>query len=810
MIRASQRGRRDGRKIIVTLRAVLILFFCAQAYAAIDAPMRVRETAGVARSGEVIRSGIPIPRSAGLLSTAGLAVVDASGVAIPAQFRVLARWNAGRSDANAPIQWLLVSFPASVSANGTSTYRLTTGSNPSGSLRLTRDGNRVVIDTGVASFTIDAAGSALFEEVRFGGTRVAGGGSLVPPEPTPRRLFIEEVGPVSATVVIGRRRYQFAVGSATAIVRQSLANEGTEAVRVQQVRDTLPTTLGAPPSVTITGARGSVTQTMPPASLVQRLRASRTAPSRYDIETPAGVIRGEKADGGIVELRGSAATIAVALERMHQYEPQALRALADGTIAIDLAADQFWLGPRQAMFTTMAIGASGPDVWAALNHPLRAWPDASWFAKSDAVDPFPAGAVLPEHARYEEAVRGTLERTIEQRDDLGIHGLMTFGLTPRIWGNPIYSDEVDCADERTPGENWDDLYWCTTWTDYHNTTYTAAAWAMRTGEVQWIDEITKPAALRVLYTQIFQCSPDDNYFYCGQAPAGYGGYRDDFNSSHAYFDNLQMYYWLTGDSAVVETLERGSRSMRNYLCSRRPAAACQPHDTPIDEWANLTGRVASQWISTFRFVGLASDDASYLDDYRNNLARAVTQQYVSAGGYGFLLAGWQPVTSSGRVTTDQLWMTALYDMKNLDRLRRDTNDAPIGDPPIRPSEVIASYARAIARYAPSLQWPNSFDVNWSGPRVGGTLLNVTATPGGGDPFLYDTGRSTLAAAVASDPSLRAFAIDLTRFAIEASIADGSPLGKLQGEYLARLHAAVAALAPEPAPEPAPRRRAVRH
>jgi len=85
-----------------------------------------------------------------------------------------------------------------------------------------------------------------------------------------------------------------------------------------------------------------------------------------------------------------------------------------------------------------------------------------------------------------------------------------------------------------------------------------------------------------------------------------------------------------------------------------------------------------------------------------------------------------------------------------------------------------------------------------------------ATPGGGDPFLYDTGRSTLAgpvaAAAATDPTLQPFARNLTRFAIIASLSDGSPLGKLQGEYLARLHAAVGVLAPQPAA----RRRAIRH
>ena len=41
--------------------------------------------------------------------------------------------------------------------------------------------------------------------------------------------------------------------------------------------------------------------------------------------------------------------------------------------------------------------------------------------------------------------------------------------------------------------------------------------------------------------------PDDKWFYCGQAPTGYNAYRADFNSSHAYFENLFLYYWLTGD-----------------------------------------------------------------------------------------------------------------------------------------------------------------------------------------------------------------------------------------------------------------------
>ena len=802
---------------------VLLLLLLGTLTADASIVLNVRETAGVGRAGEVVRSGIPLPRTMGQLSTDNLRIVDANGAAVPAQFKVLARWNAGRSDATAPIQWLLVSFPATVAANGTTTYRLTAGTNPTPPvpLRLTRTGNRIVVDTGTAVFTIDGGASSLFEEIRAGGTTLVTGGTLTARVDgadgryiAPRAVTIEDAGPLSAAVLVegtydlpdisSQRRYVFTAGSATAIVRQTLAWEGINAVRVQRLRNTLTVQTPAA-TIRITGARGSAAvQTNAPVSLAQRLRANRTESRRYEI----GSIAGEKADGALL----SAGPLSIALDHMHEYEPQALHALADGSLAIDTVAEQTWLGARQALFATMAIGASidpEREVWAPLNHPLRAWPDAAAFAKSEAVDPFPAGRVSPEHEQYDIAVRRVLETTVAKRDELGLHGLMTFGLFPRIWGNPIYADEVQCGDDPTPGEAWDDLYWCGTWTDYHNTSTTASVRAMRTGEVEWLDAIAQPAALRMLYTQVFRCAPGDPYFYCGQAPAGYGGYRADFNSSHAYFDNLQLYYWLTGDSAVVDTLQRGARSMRDYLCSRRPAAPCQPHDPPIDEWANLTGRVASQWAGTFRFVGLAGDDASYLDDYRTLLARAVTQQYLSLGSHGFLLAGWRPVTAAGRVSTDQLWMTALYDMKNLDRLRHDTNDAPIGDPPLRPSEVIAAYGRTIAAYVPNAGWPNSLDVTWSGPRVGGTILSVTATPGGGDPFLYDTGRSTLAGPLALaarfDPSLEPFARALTRFAIDASLADPSPLGKLQGEYLARLHAAVAELAPRVVG----RRRAVR-
>jgi len=47
-------------------------------------PLTVRETAGVARTGEVLRSGVPLPRSLGVRDLGGLAVLGPDGKPVPA------------------------------------------------------------------------------------------------------------------------------------------------------------------------------------------------------------------------------------------------------------------------------------------------------------------------------------------------------------------------------------------------------------------------------------------------------------------------------------------------------------------------------------------------------------------------------------------------------------------------------------------------------------------------------------------------------------------------------------------------------
>ena len=848
--------------------------------------LTVRETAGIARSGEVVRSGVPIPRSLNLRATSSLAIVDAAGTAVPADFQITARWNAGLADAAAPIQWLLVTFPASVSANGSTTFRLVTnGSVPNPApvrpLRLTRVGDLITVDTGAAVFRLGADPGGLFDEVLLdNGTRLIGGSDMTirangssAGHSTTRKVRIEHSGPLAAVVVVhgaydlapvgnGQtgtvRRYVFTAGSPTAVVRHVAQWEGNlgcngcttttagtpNGVRVEQIRNTLAVSLGGTSAAVtavgdfdaaaVTGNVGAG-QT---AEVRQLLRSSRTAPHGFRVAVAAASSTGSEADGGVLSASGPSGAVAIGLSRMHRYEPQALRRLSDGSLAVDIADGSVWLAHHQGLFAELAVSALPPNptrsqldrvVWAPLNRPLRAWPSAAWFAASDAVDEVPVGPLPAAVASYDTVVPSVLERTLVQTDLLGLSGLTTFGVFPRYWGHDKSPGEIDCGtNDPTPAEAWDDKFWCATWTDYHSTSSTAPIWAMRSGQVEWLDEIAVPAALRTLHTQIMRCGPSEKWFYCGQSPAGYGGYRADFNSSHAYFENLYLYYWLSGDSTVVETLRRGGENMRRMQCDTRgPKPVVEPLTGPggpacdpdrVSTTSTFTGRMPSQWINAFRFLGLASEDGSFLEDFRSGLARAVTQHYTEARrdgiSYGFL--GDRSVTA-GTYIAGPVWTMGFYDSNNLFRLLRDSNDAPLGNPALAPSRVLTAIARTLKDIEPKIigdgtlagEWPRNIEYSYSGARIGGTLVSTAPN----DRTLYMPEKVNVMALLlrmgemSGDATLRAKGEEMTLVALAAAAGEGVPLGKLQGQYMTRLHAAVARMTNQggttPPPPPPP-------
>lgn len=843
-------------------------------------PLTVQETAGVARSGEIVESGVALARALAVVDPARLAVVDAAGQPVPAEVRVLARWNAGRDGSNAPIQWLMVAFPATVRAKGATAYTLVTDGSvrnpaPPVPLKVRQDGDRVTVETGAAVFRLGGDPAALFDEVRTGSgpplvtgsemtLRINAGGGTTGRHALRRRLRIEHAGPLTAAVVVEgaydlpavgeggfgtRRRYVFHAGSPTVRVRQAVAWEGTlgcqgclqtkdgrpNGVLVEQARDALRLGFDTPATVTAVGDfEAPALESGPPAETAEAVvrqiqRPRRLAPFQFEARIGDHRATGDRADGGLLAASGPGGTVAVALDHMHRYEPQALRLLPGGRLAVDFVDDHVWLAHHQGLFATLAVSAlpgaatrSDLDrlVWAPLNRPLRAWPDAAGWAASQAVPEIPAGKLPKNLAAYDKLILAILEKTVRQSDAEGFAGLMTFGLYPRYWGKDNFS-EIQCkGGDPTPGQDWDEAFWCGSWTDYHSTLSTAVYWAMRSGDVEWLDEIAFPGALRMLHTQIMQCGPDEKWFYCGQSPAGYAAYRSDFNSSHAYFENLFLYYWLTGDSTVLDLLQRGGDSMRRRACNLRgpgpvtapirpEGPACPPGHPPSGE--GFTGRVAAEWTAAYRFLGLASDDPSFLEDYRSNLARALTQSYaeVEKDGrrYGFL---GERIETPGTGQAGPFWTNGFYDAENLYRFQVDTGDEPIGAPPLAPSRVLAAMARTVVGLEPQAyggksvqdRWPRFLTYTWTGPRIGGRLTGVQAKDrelygpekAGNTALLVRAGQQT------GDPDLLKAGEQLVEIVLDSSKGERVPLGKLQGQYLTRLHAAVGRLAAGGAPK----------
>lgn len=847
------------------------------------------DASGTGRAGDIARGGVPLPRTAAVVDTARLRLVDGAGAVVPAQFHVLARWNAARDDTSAPIQWVLAEAPAPAAG---ASLRLRTDATPGPTpapafaVTVTQVGGRYTIDTGVARFVVDPAGGALFAEVRAGdGSLVASGAPLqasidggTSHVPVAVRLArIDAQGPLSAMLTVAwsldmppvgggglslTRQYRFEAGSPTAIVRSALAWEGNRCanaedltcatgvngLRIASVRDSLlPSATGARSvQVLAESAQAPLFANLAPgdtAHLRQLRRAARTAPLAYDLAMPSIARQGATADGGALSLSiGGSSAIGIALARMDHHEPQALRVLADGRAAIDwVDAPGIWIGNRQAVHATLAVAAlpAAPapatlarHLWAPLAHPLRLWAAPAQFAASEAVPEFPLGPLPAAYASYDAVVERMLTSTRSRFDALGLRGLMTSGLWPSDWGTPNDAPPDCGGNDPTPADDWDDAYWCASWTDYHNTAMVGTLAALRAGDPAWFEQVSVPAAQRMLHTQIMQCAPSDPWFYCAQAPAGGGGYRSNFNSSHGYFENLLLYHFLTGDPWVLDTLARGASSMRAYLCASRggspPGPMCAPTTPGADDFVQLNDRAASQWYEVFRVLG-QTVDASYLDDWRGNIARWLSlhwAQGTDAQGrrLGFIVqsgvGNGLSILAPGAYTTSQLWMASAYDFEQLARLRVVTQDAPLGVPALSPSTVVADWGRTLSRTA-SLPpgngtaagtWPNTLDFAWSGARLGGSISGVAPgwSPGAMpipcfDDCLYDTGKAFMTAALAraadfsAEPALRAVADDFVRHALARAASADLPLGKQGGEFMVRLPSAIARLSQQAAP-----------
>jgi hypothetical protein len=126
--------------------------------------------------------------------------------------------------------------------------------------------------------------------------------------------------------------------------------------------------------------------------------------------------------------------------------------------------------------------------------------------------------------------------------------------------------------------------------------------------------------------------------------------------------------------------------------------------------------------------------------------------------------------------------------------------------------VLAALARTIAEIEPKVEgngtvegrWPLMLTATWEAERIGGRLTALAPK----DRDLYGPEKSTFAALLVQagiqtgDPVLQQMGADVVDLTLRAAGGEILPLGKLNGQYLSRLHAAVAGLAAKAAKPPA--------
>lgn len=160
-----------------------------------EVPLTVRDPAGGARAAEPVTSGVPLPKGA-VFSASDLRLVDARGLEVPAQFKVLSRWDGPPEDEAKALKWVLVDFQADVPAGGESVYRLQFGPGVSrgayGPALLRPDGPHYRIETGALSLPLRT------DALRFLGGLAVRGVPAVPESPDNRIVVVEEGGMVYA------------------------------------------------------------------------------------------------------------------------------------------------------------------------------------------------------------------------------------------------------------------------------------------------------------------------------------------------------------------------------------------------------------------------------------------------------------------------------------------------------------------------------------------------------------------------------------------------------------------------------------
>ncbi|MGD9200290.1 MAG: hypothetical protein PVI26_01900, partial [Chitinispirillia bacterium] len=297
-----------------------------------------------------------------------------------------------------------------------------------------------------------------------------------------------------------------------------------------------------------------------------------------------------------------------------------------------------------------------------------------------------------------------------------------------------------------------------TFADYHNAFSNVVRQFAQNGDSELLCDLAFPAARRSLNTLIIQDNPSSSYYYAGWAPIGYGGYRKNNNASHSYFENLYFYYYLTGDRRVLDVLHPAGKRLRLKYSRKSDGSLVPSYDQPITDWAGTVDRVASQMAAIYWFLGHASEDSSFLEDYLNQYERLIDRHSAilinSSNKKEYAFVSKNIPDGEKLAITAQTWMTALYDMQNMWWLYFEFGDLSLGKANIKISRFFKALNNTYWDYvsnvgkkrgynsAPQGNWAKQLNYSWTGDKIGGTVKSVSINQNS-EKYLYNSGKANL-------------------------------------------------------------------
>ncbi len=595
----------------------LAVLLCGPA-AALEVALTVSETAGTARKGGTVTSGVPFAR--GAVKDVKKLSVSAGGKVLPAQFTGLARWDDGS------VRWALMDTQVSLPAGGKAKLVVRgDGKNPAPAspVKVSDGKEKITISTGPLELAVDKKKFNLFSSVKIDGKQLvtsagrglvlykADGGPV--PAGAPAEVKVEAAGPMRATVMLrGKfpgvhggmlgytaRVYAFA-GRKFVKLRVWLENRGAHGYTNHKNKPpsrpewyafdgvalelglALGGEVGAECEGVKAGGKFRVLQTCAPGFTWKDLGYSITGGGKE-------LKKGARTDGAVT-LSGDGGKLVAAVRHFWQNYEKA--------IELDGSKLKLWLWPREGQYPRAFSGHGYPgyarkmmqplrkkglynlagsvhkghemildfsgrraaESSAELSRPLFALASARHYASTEAA---PGLFAPPEVRTPEEDCNEKLDAWVRMTGSVA-DPAQASGLRRARRGPGLWYGWMDFGDLAVPGKGAVSLHYDWPWV--------ALVGAMRTGDVRFMRLAEEMTRHRVEVDQQWSDSAAAYPAYRGFQRAGYSFAhfhcarftRNGPGADTTWLPGVVLYYMLTGDAKARECLERSSKALARF------------------------------------------------------------------------------------------------------------------------------------------------------------------------------------------------------------------------------------------------------